>query len=852
LTWWLLFGYSFPPEMLPFASILIIFIIFSFFYYQASKYFYFNSLKKERTWRVLVYHLLLQVCLLVWVPIICFGIIITLFIKADNGDFDTITSPMPTFEELEKEIPTNLATQIISSDGQVMGTFFKENRTNVRYNQISPYVINALISTEDERFYNHSGIDFKSTFRAAIFLGKKGGASTITQQLAKMLFSPQSSASKLDRIKQKCREWIIAIRLEKNYTKEEIITMYLNKFDFLNLAVGINSASHTYFDKPPTDLNIQEAATLVGMAKNPSYYNPNRFPERTKDRRNIVLGQMMRNGHINQTELDSLKKLDLTLYFQKTDHNEGTATYFREHLREEVQKILLKEENLKPDGKAYSLYTDGLKIYTTIDSRLQNYAEASMQEHLEKLQSSFYKHWDNVSVFPNAPFDTTFRQGQVDTIYQNAIKNSNRYISRWNTETNILNEDCGVNKLKETLKNEPNNQKTQNQLDSIKNDLNYQMQIENIKKKITGEFEIPINMKVFSLKGEIDTIMSPLDSIQYYKYFLHSGLLSIDPQNGHIKAWVGGINHKYFKYDHITSKRQVGSTFKPFVYATAIDQFNYPPCKTYSNIRVIFEKDDPNCEECIKYNLEEDWSPRNADEKTGGEYTLLEGLAKSKNSITAALMKEVGPGRVVDMAKKMGIKTKLYPVPSLCLGTIELSLQEIVSSYCTFANNGQHQESIFITKIEDKNGITIASFNSNSREVLSEEKNYVMVKLLQGVVDIGSGNRLKWKYKLNNEIAGKTGTTQNHTDGWFIGFVPNLVTGVWTGADDSSVRFRDLNVGQGANMALPIWAIYMQKVYENKNLNVSKENFPIPKNGLSVNLNCEEEKQRNNDEESFD
>ena len=338
-----------------------------------------------------------------------------------------------------------------------------------------------------------------------------------------------------------------------------------------------------------------------------------------------------------------------------------------------------------------------------------------------------------------------------------------------------------------------------------------------------------------------------MDSIKYYKYFLHSGLLSIDPKNGHIKAWVGGIDHKYFQYDHITSKRQVGSTFKPFVYATAIDQFKYSPCRLVANTQVIFEKGP-------KYNLEEDWMPKNANNKFGGNFTLLEGLAKSKNSITALLMKEVGPKRVVEMAKNMGIKTKLYPVPSLCLGTIELSLEEMVSSYCTFANNGQHQEPIFITKIEDKNGTIIANFSSNSNEVLSNEKNYIMVKLLQGVVEIGSGNRLKWKYKLTNEIAGKTGTTQNHTDGWFIGFVPNLVTGVWTGAEDSSVRFRDLNLGQGANMALPIWGLYMQKVYEKNNLNISKENFKIPKNGVSVNLDCDKEKQRNNDilEEDFD
>jgi len=824
-----------------------LFIVFSFIYFLMCKRFYFNQNKLKKYWKSLIHHIVIQLSLLAWIPIVGLGIIISLFIKANNGDFDTKESPMPTFEELEKEIPTNLATQILSSDGKVLGTFFKENRTNIKYNEISKHVINALISTEDERFYDHAGIDFKSTFRAAIFLGKKGGASTITQQLAKMLFSSRPK-SKIDRIKQKFREWIIAVRLEKNYTKEEIITMYLNKFDFINLAVGISSASNTYFNKAASDLNIQEAATLVGMAKNPSYYNPKRYPERTKERRNIVLGQMMRNGHIGKQELDSLKKIELILSFKKVDHNEGSATYFREHLREEVQQVLLKKENLKPDGSAYNLYTDGLKIYTTIDSRLQAYAEESMQEHLEGLQESFYRHWKDGSEFPNAPFDTTFRQGQVDTIYQTAIINSNRYIKGWSTKTDSLNKLYEVLDLKAQLNSSQKNaDKIKSEIESIKNSSNYQKDIEKIKIMLKNEFEQPVNMKVFSLNGEVDTIMSPIDSIKYYKYFLHSGLLSINPKNGHIKAWVGGINHKYFKYDHVTSKRQVGSTFKPFVYATAIDQFKYSPCRLVANTQVIFEKGP-------KYHLEEDWMPKNANNQFGGKYTLLEGLAKSKNSITALLMKEVGPKRVVEMAKKMGIKTKLFPVPSLCLGTIELSLQEMVSSYCTFANNGQHQEPIFITKIEDKNGIVIANFNSVSREILSEEKNYIMIKLLQGVVNMGSGNRLKWKYKLNNEIAGKTGTTQNHTDGWFIGFVPNLVTGVWTGAEDSSVRFRDLNLGQGANMALPIWAIYMQKLYQNNDINISSENFTFPKKGVSVNLDCNKEKQRNNDilEENFD
>ena len=819
-----------------------IFIIFSFLYFLICRRFYFNNFKKNTYWKSLLKHTVLQGAILIWFPIISIGIITNLFLLANNSD-------LPTFEELEKEIPTNLATQILSSDGETLGTFFKENRTNVEYNEISLNVINALISTEDERYYNHAGIDFKSTFRAAIFLGKKGGASTITQQLAKMLFSKRPK-SKLERVKQKFGEWIIAVRLEKNYTKEEIITMYLNKFDFINHAVGIGSAADTYFNKSAIDLNIEESATLVGMAKNPSYYNPRRFPERTKERRNIVLSQMVRNGYITKNEFDSLKNIGLNLSFKKVDHNIGSATYFREHLREEVQKILNKKENHKANGSPYNLYTDGLKIYTTIDSRLQTFGEDAIKEHLQTLQNSFYNHWNNEKDFPNAPFDTTFRQGQVDTIYQSAMISSDRYIKRWGEETTQLNKSYNIIELKNklnTLENKNELKSIRQEIEKIKNSNNYINDIEKIKDKLKNEFNRPVKMNVFSWKGEIDTIMSPMDSIKYYKYFLHSGLLSIDPKNGHIKAWVGGIDHKYFQYDHITSKRQVGSTFKPFVYATAIDQFKYSPCRLVANTQVIFEKGP-------KYNLEEDWMPKNANNKFGGNFTLLEGLAKSKNSITALLMKEVGPKRVVEMAKNMGVKTKLYPVPSLCLGTIELSLEEMVSSYCTFANNGQHQEPIFITKIEDKNGTIIANFSSNSNEVLSNEKNYIMVKLLQGVVEIGSGNRLKWKYKLTNEIAGKTGTTQNHTDGWFIGFVPNLVTGVWTGAEDSSVRFRDLNLGQGANMALPIWGLYMQKIYEKNNLNISKENFKIPKNGVSVNLDCDKEKQRNNDilEEDFD
>lgn len=692
---------------------------------------------------------------------------------------------LPDFQELENP-ETNLATEIISIDDNVIGTYFYENRTHVTYDQISPHLINALIATEDERFLNHSGIDFIALIRVArgIITGNSslGGGSTITQQLAKMFFSKPPS-SKMERVKQKFKEWIIAVQIERQYSKQEIITMYLNRFDFLNLAVGIKSASTIYFNTTPDKLTIEQAATLVGMAKNPSLYNPVRRLEKTEKRRNIVFHQMVKNNYISSTLRDSLILIPLELQFKKVDHNEGQATYFREHLRKYMTQW--SNEYEEKTGQKYNIYKDGLKIYTTIDSRMQQHAEQAVKEHIKTLQEKFYTHWDGVE---NAPYDTSWRAGQIDTlILIPSIKNSERY-----------------RKLKKQKKNE---------------------------KQIMEIFNTPTRMSVFSWEEELDTIMSPLDSIKYYNYFLHSGLISIEPGTGHIKAWVGGINHKYFKYDHVKDgKRQVGSTFKPFVYATAIDQFKYSPCLKVPNIQVIFEKQ--------KWGLDKDYIPENANKKYGGELTLTQGLAQSKNTISAYLMKRVGPRKVISLARKMGIKSYLPAFPSLCLGTAEISLFEMTGAYTTFANEGLFIEPFFVYRIEDKNGVVLEQFTQDPKEVLSQEKNYIMVSLLQGVINSGSGGRLRWKYQFKNEIAGKTGTTQNHSDGWFIGFVPNLVTGVWTGADNRSVRFRDLYLGQGAEMALPIWGSYMQKLYAENDLNISKQKFRYPETGVSVSTNC--------------
>jgi len=710
---------------------------------------------------------------------------------------------LPTFEQIENP-ENNLATEIISSDGKVIGKFYDENRSPVKYEDLSPYLVDALISTEDERFREHSGIDFKSLARAVSTLGKGGGGSTITQQLAKMLFTGTASRSKVERIKQKIKEWVIAVELERQYTKDEIIAMYFNKFDFNYLAVGINSASKIYFNTTPKDLKVEEAAMLVGMCKNPSLFNPKRREEMTKNRRNTVFLQMSRNGKLSQTELDSLSALPIKLDFKPESHTRGLATYFREYLRGYMKDWV--KEHPKPDGTEYNIYKDGLKIYTTIDSRMQKYAEEAVHEHLSNLQGIFFKLQKNNRT---KPFEGITKK-ELDRIMEIAMHRSYRYRLMKNRD---ISEDS-----------------------------------------IKAVFNTPIEMKVFSWKGDVDTIMSPMDSIRYYKFFLETGVMSMEPQTGFVKAWVGGIDYKYFKYDHVKqAKRQVGSTFKPFVYASAISQNHYSPCYEIPNTRVTFEKGP-------KWHLDKDWTPENAGDEYGGMVSLKYGLAKSMNNVTAWAMKQTGPRAVVDMVKKMGVKSEVPVAPSIALGTADLSVYEMVGAYGTFANKGIYTKPVTILKIEDNNGILLDKYIPETTEVLSAETAYVMLDLMQGVTKYGTGVRLRTKgarykraygnpvtgypYEFKNPIAGKTGTSQNHSDGWFMGTVPNLVTGVWVGNEDRSVHFGSLYYGQGATTALPIWGIYMKKVYADKSLEVSDGDFELPENGVSINLDCEKAKEK--------
>ena len=705
--------------------------------------------------------------------------------------------PLPSFEQLENP-DNNLATEIISVDSVVLGKYFFENRTSASKEEIPEIFIDALISTEDIRFREHSGIDIRALLRAVVgfFSSNKqsGGASTITQQLAKMLFTKRP-ASGIDRIKQKLKEWVISAKLERRYTKDEILLMYLNRFDWVNNAVGIKSASRVYFNKKPIDLNVQESAMLVGMLKNPSLFNPNRRLELTQERRNVVLSQMRKYDKISESLYDSIVQIPIALDFKKASHNEGLAPYFREHLRGKMKEWCLN--NIKPDGSRYNLYTDGLKIYTTIDSRVQKFAEEAVSVHISKLQMDFYNHWKG---YTNAPFPKDFEPEQIDAIIDQAMRRSVRY-KRLKLQGKKINE-------------------------------------------IRDVFNKKTPMKLFSWNGKIDTILSPRDSLIYSKFFLHSGLMSMEPSTGFVKAYVGGINYENFQYDHVTSgKRQVGSTFKPFLYSLAIQE-GYSPCYQVPNVPVVFDK--------IKWRLEKDWSPKNSGNKEleGLTLTLKYGLANSINTVTAYIMKQFGPHAVVDLAKKIGVKSKILAVPSLCLGTFDLSVYEMVGAYSTFSNKGVWVEPIFITKIEDKNGVVLEKFIPESNEAMSEKTADLMVRLLQGVVDgvysptaknkMGTGIRLRRTYGFKNEIGGKTGTTQNQSDGWFMGITPNLVTGVWTGCEDRSVHFRDIKNGQGANMALPIFAEFMQRVYADT---LNSGIYPLPFNisrSIDVKLICDD------------
>ena len=708
---------------------------------------------------------------------------------------------MPDFRQLENP-KTNLATQIISSDNKVLGKFhFGENRIPIQFEDLPKNLVDALISTEDERFYSHSGIDFKATLRAIVFLGKRGGASTISQQLARQLFVGVRSKNIFEALSQKFKEYVIAVRLERQYTKHEIISMYLNIYDFGYNGDGIKSASNIYFDKELDSLNLEESAMLVGMLKNSSYYNPLRRPELVKSRRNVVFNQMQKNGHLDQKTVDSLKQIPLSIDYTPQSHREGLATYFRAYLQSFMKDWTA--ENLKKDGSKYNIYLDGLKIYTTINYEMQQYAEEAVKLHMANLQEEFFKQ-NTPELNPTAPFLDLESEDSIK-IFQNAMKRSERW-----------------RKMRGTGKSE---------------------------EEMFEVFEKEVPMSIFSWKGEIDTVMKPIDSIRYYKHFMQAGMMSMEPQTGHVKAWVGGINYKHFQYDHVKQgKRQIGSTFKPFLYATAIDQLKLSPCDSLPDAIYCIE---PN-----KFGNPEPWCPTNSSDKYGGFRTLKNALANSKNTISAQLMDKVGPKPVADLARNLGIESYIPDVPAIALGTPDLSVFEMVGAYGAFANQGIYVKPTMISRIEDKNGTLLYQSVPETKDVISAESAYATVNLLEGVTKFGSGARLRhdipeeernpvyrdvvtgYPYKFENAIAGKTGTTQNQSDGWFMGMVPNLVTGVWVGAEDRATHFETIAYGQGATMALPIWGMFMKKCYENEELGISKEDFLAPEE-LTIPIDCE-------------
>ncbi len=749
-------------------------------------------------------------------------------------------SDLPGTEDLENP-RSDLATAILFSDGSQMGQYYRENRIPVDYERISPHVVNALIATEDERFRDHSGIDVRGTLRAAVYLGKKGGASTLTQQLAKMLFTDRSP-NFVKRTFQKFQEWIISARLERQYTKNEIIAMYLNRFDWINQAVGINSAARVYFNTTPDSLRIEEAALLVGMCKNPALFNPLRRPDTTLTRRMVVLDQMRKNGFLTTAEYDSLKALPIGLRFQRVDHTEGPAPYFREVLRAKLIKLFAEKNEdgtfryAKTDGTPYDIYTDGLKVYTTLDRRMQQYAEWGLQEHLRnELQPDFFK---DLAKKKNRPFDFRVSEEEIAGILNTAMKRSVRYKV-------LTGKQCGncerPAKYIETKQHEGRNH-YHCRPDLGGCDTYWPVVKEDEIPKI---FDTPTKMRVFTWKGERDTVMSPMDSIRYYKGFLQSGLLSMDPHTGFVKAWVGGIDFKHFQYDHVEqARRQVGSTFKPFVYATALRE-GMDLCREVPNQKVCFDMP-PG---------QPDWCPENSDAVYGGMVTLEYALANSMNTVTAWLMKQYGPQAVTVLARHMGVKSPLEAVPSLCLGVADLTLMEMTGAFASFANQGVYIEPILVTRIEDKNGNTVFDVTPNTYEALDEITAYKMLKILKGVTDgaynpstgkvVGTGLRLRTSWgnraryaNIKFPTAGKTGTTQNNSDGWFIGITPDLVTGVWTGADDRSVRFASTDKGQGANMALPIYGYYMNKVYADSSITISTGDFEVPAGFDASTLNC--------------
>lgn len=705
---------------------------------------------------------------------------------------------MPAVDDLQNPISRS-ATQIYSYDGKLIGTwsYNKENRVCIDYNDISEHMVHALVATEDERFYGHSGIDFIALGRAIIkrgILGKSsaGGGSTITQQLAKQLYS-ETAPSSLQRMMQKPIEWVIAVKLERNYTKEEIIALYLNYFDFLHNAVGIKTAANTYFSKEASDLTIPEAAMLTGLCKNPSLFNPVRFPERCLQRRNVVLQQMLKAGYINEAEYADYSQQPIELRFHRTDHKEGLAPYFREYLRQYVtaekpnrskypawnyrqyvsDSIAWEEDplygwcskNRKRDGSHYNIYEDGLKFYTTIDSRMQRYAEEALQSHVAQyLQPAFTK--EN-RVKANAPFTSDLTPNQVADIMNRAIQQSERY--------NVMR-SAGFSR-----------------------------------EEIDKSFRTKTPMTIFTYNGEIDTTMTPLDSIRYYKSFLRAGFMSMEPSTGFVKAYVGGLNYHHFMYDMASvGRRQVGSTIKPYLYSLAMEN-GMSPCDLAPNVQTTYTV------------AGKPWTPRNASRRRYGEMVTLKwGLAQSNNWISAYLMSRLNPHQFVDLLHSYGIHNpEIHPSMALCLGPCDISVAEMVSAYTTFVNHGIRTSPIFVTRIEDNEGNVLAEFAPRMNEVISAEAADKMITLLRGVIDGGTGGRIRSRYNIEGQIAGKTGTTNNNSDAWFIGCTPQLVSGCWVGGEDRDIHFDNMTYGQGAAMALPVWALYMQKVYKDKELGFS-------------------------------
>lgn len=677
---------------------------------------------------------------------------------------------MPSFEEIENP-RSSLATEVYSSDGVLLGKYYFQNRSTSSFEEIPEMIRNCLIATEDVRFYNHSGIDYWGTIRAVLstLTGDREGASTITQQLAKNLF-PRPSSNIFATLLSKFKEWVIAIKLERRYTKDEILNLYLQTVAFSENAYGIKSAARTYFNKTPDSLRVEEASLLIGMLNGSTIYNPRRHPDFAFNRRNVVMSQMKKGGYLTQTQYDSLRQVPIKLNYVSPDHNEGAATYFREFLRQDLAQFC--KDHLKPDGSQYNIYKDGLRIYTTINYKMQLYAEDAVQKHMQDLQKQF-----NQSYKGSVPW------GKSEKYIEDAMKRSERW-----------------SKMKTAGASE----------DSIRK-----------------AFKTKIPMTVFSYKGEIDTTLSPYDSIRYYKFFLHCGFMAMDPASGNILAWVGGINHHYFQYDHvnINAKRQVGSTIKPILYTLAIDN-GYSPCFQVPNEKISFPEF-------------QNWTPSNSDGNYGGMVTLYQGLQQSLNTVSAFLMKQLGPQPMIDLSRRMGITSNMPAYPSICLGVPDISVYEMTGAYGTFANQGTYTKPRYLLRIEDNKGSVIQDFTSKQVEVVSEQVAYVMVKMLENVVDYGTASRIRNRFGITAEMGGKTGTTQDNTDGWFMGITPQVVGGCWVGGEERIIRFKSTFYGQGASMALPVWAYFIKSCYADKSLNISPTaHFPAPSGEITIETDC--------------